>query len=355
MRAMRKQGLAGVSRGNQGLARVLLPLLTLAYPFSPLLTLVLAGESSARENRVPPLLQKHLSKEAALLSKETPPGEIAGEIFGVPVPMSNYLFIKAVAAVYPRPWGAADGSAEEQEIWIWESMILHYESFRRKIEPTEEEIDSLINDLLRNQKQPFKRKEDPAAYRRWVKENLGIEVPHFENQVRFLRQIRKLKDQIREESKVSVSEEEMHQEFLNEKNHVGGEMVTFESKEEAAEFYDSVKDPAAWEAMKQRGEPKVRPVSLMTLEAYIDLWQIPKEQMFAFHALEIGQIGPPMPFGKQWCVYRLLDRRVGDLEDFPKEREAYLTQVTMKKKYQALEVWIKDLQESARLKVFVKN
>ncbi len=41
---MKRQGLAGARRGWQGLAGVLLPLLTLTYPFSPLLTPAFSAE-----------------------------------------------------------------------------------------------------------------------------------------------------------------------------------------------------------------------------------------------------------------------------------------------------------------------
>ena len=128
-------------------------------------------------------------------------------------------------------------------------------------------------------------------------------------------------------------------------------MVTFETKDEAQAFYEQVKDPEAWTRMKAKGDHTIRPVSLMTLEAYMDLWSIPKEQMYAFHALPIGAIGTPMPFGKQWCVYHLLEKRVANLEEFPSKRDEYYKQLTLKKQYEALKAWIEDLKNSAHLKV----
>jgi len=152
---------------------------------------------------------------------------------------------------------------------------------------------------------------------------------------------------------LTVTEEEMQEEFLNEKHHIGGEMIVFETQEEAQAFYERIKDPSQWDAMKAQGEHQVRPVSLMTLEAYIDLWGIPKEQLYAFHAMELGSIGPPMPFGTQWCVYRLLDKRTGEFKDFPQARAGYEKQVQMKKKYEALKQWIEQLKQSAHLNVLL--
>jgi len=278
----------------------------------------------------------------------------AGEIFGVPVSMENYQFARLVARTYSRPWGASKMAPEKREDWIWESLILHYGAFQKGITVSEEEIDEIANQFLKGNKQAYTRQDDPEAYKEWVSNTLGLTTEQFENQMRFLVQIRKYKEVIQEEAEVTVTEEEMQQEFLNEKNHVSGEMVTFETKAEAQEFYEQFKSPKAWEAMKEKGESEVRPVSMMTMEAYIDLWSIPHEQMYAFHAMEVGTVGPPMPFGKQWCVYRLLDKRTGDLADFPKEREAYVTQLERKKKYGVLVEKLEQLKIDAEKKVFAE-
>ncbi len=280
--------------------------------------------------------------------------EPAGQIFGVPVSMDNYRFARAVAVMFPPPWGAAGLPPDKQEESVWENLILHYKAYQRVIQAPDADLEKMVDDLLRNEKQSFTRQGDPVAYQKWVRESVGESVEMLENQVRYLIQIRKLKDQVLEMQKVTVSEAEMQQEFFNEQNHVGGEMVTFDAREQAQAFFEEFKDPNRWNKMKAKGKYQVRPVSLMTLEAYIDLWGIPRDQMYAFHALEIGAVGPPMPFGKQWCVYRLLDKRTGDLKDFPKEREGYYKRVEQRKKYQGLQQWIKDLKDSADLKVFIR-
>ena len=218
----------------------------------------------------------------------------------------------------------------------------------------EDQLEARINSVLKNQQQSFTRAGDPAAYARWVKETLNEDVVLFENQMRYLLQIDRLKEQERESFAVPVTEEELQQEFLNEQHHVGGEMVVFDTKDDAQTFYDRGHEPKAWDRMKAKGQQKVRPVSLMTLEAYMDLWSIPKDQMYAFHAMAIGSIGPPMPFGpKQWCVYRLLEKRTGDLKDFPAHRKAYEDQVKTKKQYEALKRWEDELVEAAKLKILV--
>lgn len=280
--------------------------------------------------------------------------QLAGRIFGQPVPIGNYYFAKRVSYMFPRPW-EENASPEDRERFIWEALILHFESFRQGIEVTEDELEKRIDNVLKGQNQVFTRTGDAAAYEKWVKETLNENVELFENQMRYLYQVDKLKDKMRSSFSVSVDEEAMKQEFLNEQNHVGGEMVTFEQQADAEAFYQKHKDPKAWEQMKEKGQASVRPVSLMTLEAYMDLWSIPKDQMYRFHAMELGSIGEPMPFGRQWCVYRLLDKRTGDLAEFPNRRDEYIKQLTAKKQYDALKKWVEDLKASAHLEVYPIN
>jgi hypothetical protein len=316
-----------------------------------------AGTSSApqAEPGAPASVGRDLPPAAAPQPAPSADQAVAGYIFDVPVPLSNYYFAKTVSYRFPHPWEEGLAGAERERA-IWEALILHYESFRRGVSLDDQEMEDGINGVLRAQGQTFTRQGDPAAYAAWVLEKVGEDVALFENQMRYLFQIAKLKDQVREGFSVPVTEEEMQQEFLNEQHHVGGEMVMFDTPAEAQTFYEAHRDPAAWEAMKAAGTPAVRPVSLMTLEAYMDLWSIPKDQMYAFHGLEIGTVGPPMPFGpKQWCVYRLLDKRTGNLGEFPAQREAYRRQLTTKKQYEALKQWVEELKAAARLRVVLPD
>ena len=284
-------------------------------------------------------------------SRETP--EVAGEIFGTPVSVNNYAFAKRVVLMFPQPWGAADLPTSEHERVIWDSLILSFAAFQRGIEATDEEVDEMINELLKGHQRPFTRRSDPEAYRRWVVETLYQDVPLLENQVRYLIQIRKFKDQVLDEQHVVVSDDDLRQLFLDEKNHVGGEMVTFATQQDAQAFYEQAKTPEQWERMKTSGRQQVKPVSLMTVAAYKDLWSIPAEQIEAFHAMELGAIGPPMPFGAHWCVYRLLQKRTGDLQEFPAQRETYAKRVELKNKLEARTRWLKQFVQSAHLRVFL--
>jgi hypothetical protein len=304
---------------------------------------------AASEQQAPPVSPPAKPAEAAVQATG-----LAGELFGQPVPLANYYFAKRVAYTFPSPWGAADLPEDQREARVWESLILHFEAFRRGITAEESEIEQMVDSLLKNAEQPFTRRSDPAAYAKWVQETLQHDTTLLENQIQFVIQIRKLKDRLLEEQPVSeATEAELQKEFLNEQHHVGGEMVTFDAKAAAVAFYAAHQTGAQWEALKAAGTPPVRPVSLMTVEAYVDLWSIPQATMDAFHALPEGSIYGPLPFGKQWCVYRLLEKRTGDLAEFPAKRDSYVQQVTMKQKYESRNQWIEAFKRSANLKIFV--
>ena len=308
--------------------------------------LLFVGPAGAAEDATLPL---PASPSGVLVDRPQSEEPAAGYIFGANVTAGNYYFAKRVAYTFPRPGQEALEPADRERA-VWESLILHYEAFRRGVTAPEAQLGERINAVLRAQQQSFTR-SDREAYARWVKETLGEDVELFENQMRFLLEIDLLKDAMRLSFPVSITERELREEYLNEHHHVGGDMAVFETKDEAQAFYEQVREPGRWDAVKAQGGVPIKPVALMTLEAYIDLWKIPKARIDAFHALDIGAVGEPMPFGSQWCVYRLLEKRTGDLAEFPAARAQYVAQLTQRKQFEALNRWIHELKTSAHLRI----
>ncbi|MBN1587249.1 MAG: hypothetical protein JW937_07455 [Candidatus Omnitrophica bacterium] len=285
-------------------------------------------------------------------TEQRDPSEPVGEIFGEPVPLGNYYFAKRVHYHFPRP-GEQSQDPEKLEETVWENLILHFEATQRGLPITDQEFEERINKVLKDQNQSFTRK-DTEQYAAWVKETLGYDVALFENQMQYMLLVDKLKDEIRNSMQVTVSEEEMHQEFIDQRHHVGGEYVLFDTREEAEEFYQKYKKEADWEKAKTKDEEFCKNFSMITLQAIMDLWSVPRETIFAFHALDEGSVGPPMPFGTaKWGVFRLMEKRTGDLNDFPPKREEYFQRIERRKKYQALDEWVKNLKEQSKLKVFI--
>lgn len=276
----------------------------------------------------------------------------AGEIFGTPVSLANYGFAQRTAYVLPRPW-ETDQTPEQREQTIWDNLILSYEAFRRNIQVTDDELGQRLDGLIRDQQATFDRKQDPAAYAQWVKDNLKEEVTLFENQMRYLAQIDKLKETVGRELQVTVTGQEMRSVFLDEQNHIGGEFKLFDTQAEADAFYQEWKDPRKWDAKQKEDAKFFRPYSLMTLEAIIDLWGVPRQQVYAFHAMKLGSVGAPMPFGRQWGVFRLLEKRTGDFKDFPQQRDYFAKKIEYRKRNDGIKAWVKELRAAAKLKVYV--
>jgi hypothetical protein len=243
---------------------------------------------------------------------------------------------------------------EQMEKHIWHNLVLSFEASRRQIELTPEEFDQWVDSVLQVLELPFTRTQEPEKYKAWVQDTLKQSVELFENQMRYLAQIEKLKREMIKEMQVTVTEEEMIEDFMSVGNHVGGEFLLFKTKEEADDFYQKHRDAAAWESYKSENSDKIRPFHPITVQAIVDLWGVPRQQINAFHALPIGTVGEPMPFGADWGVFRLLEKRTGEMANFEKERENVKKRVEIRKQYQARDAWVDNLDERAQIKVFVK-
>jgi hypothetical protein len=109
--------------------------------------------------------------------------EIAGEIFGVPVPLSNYYFAKKVVLTFNANWRSTPRDEKELEDLVWQELILSYEAFRRGIEVSDEEINEEIDKILKSQKVDFDWRKDRKYFKKCVKDKLGEDIETFRNQI----------------------------------------------------------------------------------------------------------------------------------------------------------------------------
>lgn len=167
--------------------------------------------------------------------------ELAGEFFNTPVPMHNYYFAKRVVATFSAPWRGTPQTMKELEDLTWQELLLSFEAYRRGIEVSQEELETEIDKTLKADKVSFDWKEDRTAYEGWVKEKLNESVELFENQLRHLVQLRKLREEVIESIEPEVTEEEAYRKFLDEYNSLSVELVEFEDIEQAKVFYNEAK------------------------------------------------------------------------------------------------------------------
>lgn len=301
-------------------------------------------------------LNPALSQEEAKSKEDEQPvkeQEFTGEFFGIKVPMQNYQFIKSAVMVFGSRGVAVKTPAEEEE-QIWEQMLLSYEAFRRDIVVTQEELDSEVGKLLQAEKITFDRKADPQAYEKWVKEKTSEPVELFENQLRHLLQIEKLRQQIIDIIQPEVTEEEAHEKFINEYNSLSVELVEFNELKEAEDFYKKAKaDEKFWEGEKGKRPKDFKRPGFVSREFLMDIWRFPREAVRKMIGMKTGGIHPPAPIYKGYAVFKVLETRPADEARYRELKPQYYEKVKMLKKIQGFDQWFKDFKQQADIKVYV--
>ncbi len=193
------------------------------------------GEAQTEPQEV---TQEELIKE--LTGDIIPSSEIAGEFFGVKVPLSNYYFAKKVVLTLNAPWRPTPKDKRELEDLTWQELLFSYEAFRRGIKAEPSEVEEEIEKILKADKVSFNWKKDKASYENWVEEKLNESAEVFENQIAHLIKLKKLREEVINSFNPSVTEEEAYQKFLDEYNTLSVELYQFDELEKAESFYKKV-------------------------------------------------------------------------------------------------------------------
>jgi len=282
--------------------------------------------------------------------------EYIGEFFGIKVPKSNYLFVKSTLQVFGYRGRPPAKNEEELEDQIWEQLLLSFVAFQREINVSPQDLENEIEKLLKAQKVDFDFRKDKDKYEQWVKEKTAEPVVLFENQLRHLLQLEKLKEKIMEEIPVEVTEEEAHQEFLNEYNTLSVELVEFSNIKEAEDFYNKVKrKPKLWDKEKEKRPKDFKRPGFVSLEFLIDIWKFPKDACYEMLKLKINEFYKPSPIYKGYAVFKVLEKRLANEEDFAKLKNGYYEQIRQRKKMEGYSNWLKNLKQVANIKIYGKE
>lgn len=276
-----------------------------------------------------------------------------GEIFKNPVPVNNYNFVRSVLAVFGNSWGPTPQTEQEFQDCAWEQLVLSYEAYRRNITVSQQELEEEITRTLASEKGAFDWKKDKILYTAKVKEKTGEPVELFENQLRHLLQLKKLRAQVMDSFNPEVSDDEAYQEFLNEYNTLGMELVQFDEAKDAEEFYKQVsKRPKSWDKEKKNRPNDFKRPGFVSLEFLMDMWKIPRETAFKMMQMKVNSVHPPSLIYKGYGVFRVLEKREAEVVKYPELKNSYLEQIKSKKKYQSLQDWIKTLKKQADIKIY---
>ncbi len=283
--------------------------------------------------------------------KEDFAGEFAG--WGIKIPLANYYIIKSAITVFGARWGKTPTTPEELEERTWEQIMLSYEAFRRDIKVEQSEVSEEVNKILKSEKVTFDWKQDRLSYEKWVKEKMGGSVELFENQLKHQIQLEKLRQQVLNTIKPVVTEKEAFQEFLNEYNTLELELAKFDALKDAEDFYKKMQNPKKWEKEAKKDAKFYQHPGFVSLEFLMDMWKIPKDDLYKMLKMEDNAIYPATPIYKGYGVFRILKKRVAQDTDFPKLKDSYFRQVESIKKYEGLGLWVKQLKVESKIKPYV--
>jgi hypothetical protein len=291
------------------------------------------------------------------VSKVPQKNEFIGEFSGwqAPVPFSNYYFVQGAIMVFGTKWGESPQTEQELQDRVWEQLVLSFEAFRRDIKVEDKELEEEIDKMVKAEKVAFDWKKDKQAFSDWVKEKTKENVELFQNQLRHLIQLEKLRKEVLDTFKPQVTEVEAKNEFINEYNTIELELKQFDQLKDAEVFYQKMKDPKSWVEEGKKDPKFFQHPGFVSFEFLIHMWKIPKDDLYRMLTMDIDAIYPPVPVYKGYGVMRILKKRQADPAEFPKVRESYLKQVEMIKKYDQLKEWLKNLKQDAGIKIYPAN
>jgi hypothetical protein len=283
-----------------------------------------------------------------------PASGVAGSFFNMPVPEENYYFIKSVLMVFGNKFGPQPSTEKEKEDVVWDQLLLSFEAFRRNIIVTQEEVDAEIGKLLGAEGVTFDRKKDNAAYEKWLKERVNEPATLFENQVRHLIQIQKLKEEIMRGIDVPVADSEAFQAFLNENSSLDVELVQYDLEKDAGAFYNKVRsDSKAWDKEKEKRPGDFKRPGGVTVQFLLDFWKIPSSAQHEMVGMKPGQFHKPEPIYKGWGVFKMLGSKKADQSAWnAKTKEHYAEKIKAANRYEGYNEWFKQVKKEADIKIY---
>jgi len=296
-------------------------------------------------------LNRIFCEEPASSEKKEP--VYVGSFFDVQVPIENYYFIKGVLTVFGNKYGQQPKTPEDEERAIWDNLLLSYEAFKRQITIGDEEIEREIAKILNADKVSFDWKKDADAYEKWLKDKVNEPPKLFENQIRHLLQVERLREQVMAGIEPPVNDKEALQEFLNEHNSLNVELVEFNEKKDAELFYKKTRSSLkSWDEEKNIRPKDFRRPGYVSLEFLIDIWKFPKEDVYKMVKMKKDTIYPPAPIYKGYGVFRILEAGPADEKEFKRVKTSYYEQIRRRKKYEGLDRWFGDFRKQANIKIY---
>ena len=302
---------------------------------------------------IKPVLCQESNQELDQEKVEQARQEFVGKLFGIQVPAGNYIFVRGVLAVFGNPWGPPAKTEKALTELIWEQLLLSYEAHRLGVTISQYELDEEIKTLLRSEKVDFDYKSDKEAYSKWIRDKASEDIELFENQLKHLLQIKKLREQIMDSLHPQVTHKEAYEEFLNEHNSLSLELFQFDTQKEAKEFYKQARSKRElWDEEKEKGELIFQRTGLVALEFLIEIWKLPKDAVYDMINMREGRIYRPCAIYNGFAVFKVMGKKHADKKRFPKLKDYYYNQIRDRKKKISYNDWFQDLKQKAKIEVY---
>jgi Peptidyl-prolyl cis-trans isomerase (rotamase) - cyclophilin family len=278
--------------------------------------------------------------------------EKIGEAFGKPVLGEEFYYYYKTALMLTRT-GKEARSEEAIRQEAWENLVFRQEAKNVGITLEPKELRTEMDRLLKEKGVAYGTPE----YKAWAKKEFDDEPGVLERRIGDLLVINKFL-KIKTSPEVTVTEEEMKQKFMNQYSSFESEYIMFADEKDVKDFAVRVKkDPKLWaetyNKKKPEGQKGASWINIMSLEALIDLWQIPKEDAYNILSHKEGDfIVAKFYYGT--AVFRLLQKKEADLKTYDEKRqEYYRNSITDGKKRKIIKAYFDDLIKRAGIRDYV--
>ncbi len=268
-----------------------------------------------------------------------------GELFGQPVLKQEFDFAYKTTGIFSISEKQLENE-DQRRAETWKHLLFLREADRRGIAVPPEEVRAELTRLLKEKNIEYGSRE----YYKFVKETFDEGTETFEKRIESLLRVKKLLDGIMHPAPPTITKEDAKQKFLNQYNSMLTEFVNFPTLEEANAFFKKMTQKKWDEEMKKN--PKfATPTGHISLEALIDLWQVPTADAYRIHKLDLGKIAAPAKMYKGYGVFRVKEKKDADPKEYtPKKEQEYLKTLEQVYYYNKTQKVVQDILQAAALK-----
>ncbi len=254
----------------------------------------------------------------------------AGKAFGKKITIQEYnRFLKATQIFSISEKNIPDPAYYQQ--LAWQAIVFSQEAKKRKVEVTDEEVRQELLKILTAQQLA------PENYTQWVTTRLKETPKQFEEQLREMLRIQKLMKILAEsEKQTSISTEDAKNRFLNEKNSITLEMLSFSKKETAEAIRKKIKTPADWKNEAKANPDAFKKTASLPLETAYQILNIDTSVFDKIKSLEKGQFSAVFPWKENFAIFFVADKTSASEMDFENVRESYIQELKDREKQNRL-------------------